>query len=695
MMKLYYFEWKKLCKQKMFWVFTLVLLLGNILLLYQYESQKDVYQFCYVQNEDWQKYCDGDEQVVQNEFYSYLWDIETQHVASYASYLQQIPKQAEQFKQTATYQEKESFLYRNLEKTVLDYEKVSAKRLKAEPSIGVKEFSAYGYSIYFVFLFLFVISYFMISLERKQRLFLLSKGTKQGHAPLVISKIGVMVSASIIYILVQECVNLGIFGYFYGYGDLGRSIQSISVFRNCTLSICVWQGIVLTVIVRVGIALICVLFIACIMFTLRTEGVAWIIYTGFLVIEGYLYQMISLNSSWHGLKVVNLFFSWSMEQMFGVYQNLNILQFPIGKETVSSIVWFVVSVLLVIVAVHRFSVGCQISKDSILEKIRERWAKRVSFCWHHTSVFQFEFRKVFLQEKKGILIILLMVLCTCGVKDALSVKYYAKTEEAEYHRIISEISGRVTDQSFLYIENQRKELDEIYDELGKLKADQTNNAEIKRKVLMHELETREDGLSLVEQQRDILIEKEGDIFDKYWIDEKKYVELFFDSSYELGIFFFYMAIAVLWMSGLEKVDEKKGIHHILYTTYAGKKVIHRKKWMVGFVGVLFAIICGLIPQIVRYANVEQFHTMQQQMCDVTILNCNAHITLGNFLIFVWIIKVFVSCLAGVVLLLLVRKIQNEAMIVGIGVGAVGIAVLLLMYCNLDITILILQKLMSM
>ena len=695
MMKLFFFEWKKLCKQKLFWLFTAVLLLGNIFFLYQYESQQDVYQFCHVQKEEWQNYLDGDEQVTQKDFYAYLVEKERQHVAFYDEFLQQIPKQAEQFKQTDNYQVTDTFLYRNLEKTVSDYESLSSNRLEEAPSVGEIEFSRYEYSIYFVFLFLFVVSYFMISLERKQGLFLLSKGTKQGHAPLAISKIGVMVTASTIYVLVQECINLGMFGYFYGYDNLGRLIQSISVFRNCTWAISVWQGIAWILVGRVGVTIICALFCAGFMFAVQRESIAWMFYIVFLGIEGYMYQTISLNSSWHGLKNVNLFFIWSTEQMFGVYQNLNILGYPFCKEIVCFVVWLLVSCLLMIMAVYGFSKRCQISKDSLLEKIRNKWAEKMSFCWHHTSVFRFEFRKVFWQEKKGILIILLVVLCILGVNDAMRVKYYAQPRDAEYHRILSEISGKVTKKSLSYIKEQRKEIDQIYEELGKLNEDQSNSLEIKKIMLQHELETREDGVALVEEQRDLLFEKEGNIYDKYWIDEKKYVELFTDYVYELLVFFVSMSIAVLWMSGLEAVDEKKGISQILYTTYSGKKIIQRKKWFVGFVGVLLAIICGLLPQIIRYANVEQFRTMGQSMRDITMLNCNASISLGKFLVIVWTIKAFLEGVVGAILLFLVRKIQNIAMIIGIGVGTVGLAVLLLLYCNMDVTIFVLKKLMSM
>ena len=70
MWKLYNFEWKKLVKQRAFLGFVLVLLLGNLLFLFQYERQKDVYEYCYLHKTEWQKFCKDDKDVVQAEVYA-------------------------------------------------------------------------------------------------------------------------------------------------------------------------------------------------------------------------------------------------------------------------------------------------------------------------------------------------------------------------------------------------------------------------------------------------------------------------------------------------------------------------------------------------------------------------------------------------------------------------------------------------
>lgn len=69
--KLYLYEWKKLFRQRSFLLFTVVLLLGNLLLLFQYEKRTDVYTLFYRQKQDWQKYSEKNE-MVRQEFFCFF-----------------------------------------------------------------------------------------------------------------------------------------------------------------------------------------------------------------------------------------------------------------------------------------------------------------------------------------------------------------------------------------------------------------------------------------------------------------------------------------------------------------------------------------------------------------------------------------------------------------------------------------------
>lgn len=690
--KLYAYEWKKLFRQRSFLFFTVILFFGNLILLFQYEKQTDAYTYFYQQKQEWVKFHKGDITVSSSNIYQSFVEKEEEYVSSYDNFLKQIPEQAKKLKETANYKNKNTYLYRNLEKTVCDYEGVSTERIKAEPSIGIKELANYNYGIYFQFIFLIVLSYFLIFLERKKGLFLLTKGTKQGHLPLAAAKVMTMISASALYGVLQECSTFLLLNYFYGYGDLNRSIQSVSIFRDCSLSITVAQAFVGLFLVRICVGIFSAVLIISLAIIFRKEGIALILYGVFIGIQMFLNYSIGISSSLNIIKCVNVFFSWDMKNIFGIYQNLNIFGYPVSKSVVILVLASIFIFMLVILSIYRFSFSCQISSGNLLEEIQEKISKRTSFMWHHTSVYRFELRKVFFQQKKGFLFIFLFIWCIISAKDALKPVYYDEPALGEYHKILEKISGSITQESLTYISEQRAQMDAIYEELEAVKKETTQEAEIKKQALQHEVEMRDAGVTLVEEQRDLLLQKDGDILKKYWIDEKKYIDVFYDYKYDLTAFFIAVVALVLWISDIETSDYRKGLYALLGTTKAGKRKIQKRKKLVCITGMGWCLICMLVPQFLRYYNIDQFQSTAQKLSDFTSLGFMSSMCVGNFLALLLVIKILVFVIVCSLLVRLSRKVSNASMIVGAGVGAIALVTLLLWYFHVDLTVLILHML---
>ena len=170
--------------------------------------------------------------------------------------------QAENLKETAAYQDHNTYLYRNLIKTVEDYGGLSAGGVRADLGIGIRELASYNYEIWFQLIFLFVLSWFVVSAERKKGFFLLTKGTKRGHVPLAGAKLLTMVSAGGVYTALQESGTFLMLGYLYGYGDVAGKIQSISIFRDCAAPVTIGQAMAVLFVVRLLTGMLCTVFIA-------------------------------------------------------------------------------------------------------------------------------------------------------------------------------------------------------------------------------------------------------------------------------------------------------------------------------------------------------------------------------------------------------------------------------------------------
>lgn len=188
---------------------------------------------------------------------------------------------------------------------------------------------------------------------------------------------------------------------------------------------------------------------------------------------------------------------------------------------------------------------------------------------------------------------------------------------------------------------------------------------------------------MVEEQRDALMEKEGDISDKYWIDEKSYSAAIYDYQTPLSAFFIGSAALVLWMSSIGASDGRKGLYGLLYTTKAGKPQMQKMKRYVCITGMLWCMICTLLPQILRYYRIDGFSCMGQRMSDFTMLDLQVDISVGSFLLILFLAKAVLFALVCGLLLILVRKVQNVAIVTGTGVGCTGLTILLLWYFRTD------------
>ncbi len=692
--KLYFYEWKKLFRQRSFLFFTLLLLLGNLFALFQYEKHTDSYLYFYRLKQEWQEYANGNENVANAGYYEALTKEEEAHVSFYGEFLNQIPEQAEKLKKTGNYQDTNTYLYRNLIKTTSDYKGLSADGIRANPSIGVKELAGYQYGIYFQLLFLFALSYFVISAERKKGLFLLTKGTRKGHLPLAAAKLFVMISASMVFGVLQECETFSFLGGLYGYGELTRKIQSVSIFRDCTVSITVLQAMLLLLASRILIGILCAVFSFFLTVSFRKEGIALLVYVAVIGLEMLLNHKIQISSSLNAAKCINLFFAWSMKNIFGTYLNLNVFGYPIDKSIAAFGVGGLLACGFLITGLRQFALSCQISSGNFVEEIREKIAKKTSFQWHHTFLYLFELKKVFMQQKRGYLCLLLLIWCFFCTKEILEPPLYDDPAEGEYHRILSQISGPVTGESLSYIEGQGKELEGMYEELEALGRQSGEQAELKINLLFHEVGIRAEGIGMVEEQRDILLGKPGRAFDKFWIDEKKYLSVFFDYTYDLTAFFIGIAALVLWMSEMEALDLRKGIYSLLYTTKAGKEKIQSKKRQVGITGMLYCVLCTLFPQALHYFRIDYLKNAGQKLSDFTMLELNTSISLGGFILLIFLIKISLFIIICWLLIVLIRKIQNAAIVIGTGIGCAGLGVLLLWYFHMDVTIFFLKMFSS-
>lgn len=683
------FECMKLMRRKVFLVLTLGLLVGNALLIYIREYTQERYHVVYERRSQYEQFLAGDDSVAGADVYAAEEAKQETYIESYPQFLSGMKQRVEMQKKLEIY-EADSYASRNLEKSYEDYQGLSGIRLEKGNNYGIEVYSGYHMGIFFVFCFLLISVYYMVYEERGKGLFLLTKGTKNGHAVFVARKGLVLCMVCGIYTLAQELITIALFAYWYGFGNLQRSIQSVPQFRNCPYRINIWMAVVGQTGIRILVAVVLTAVVYLIGICIRNEVLALVLSAGIL---GLLYissTVFSLYGSVNGVRCINPFFVWSIDNTFGTYLNLNLFGFPVGKNVAAAAMGLAVVVIACIVGAYVFHRSCQIRSKSRLEKFLYYIRKKTAWRWQHTSLFRFELSKLMIGQKRIIVLLLLGMWCVYSVWSVHTVHFYPTAELMSYHNFMKNIHGRITDESLAYVETQITNIDELYNQIEvAMQGDTEKNAPYIMN-LQHELQIKEDAVRRLQNQRDNLFAQKGSIYDKYFVDEVAYNDIWQDVTGELVRWFVCAGSIMFLLCGIFAFDEKKGISPLLSATVNGRRMLERQQKRAGWFGACMLIALTEIPILYEYWHIDGFSCLQHRLSDFWMLSMSGSFTIGAFIavtMFFQIISLLFVTYAGMKLALFVK---NEIVSCVIGIGILGCAFFILYITQKDFTGLILS-----
>lgn len=589
---------------------------------------------------------------------------EVQYVASYGDFLKQIPEQAKILMQTSEYQNRNTFLYRNLAKTVEEYSHLNADNVKAFDHVGIRAFAQYDLGILFAIAFAIAISYFAISVERKQGIFPLIKCTKKGRFELYYSKV---IAVSILTALAATILFLAEFSVVYlfcGMHGLSLRVQSLEIFRDSTFFFSIRAAIICMLLFRILIAVVLSNIALALNVLIQKNGVSELLFVGILAAFYYFEKIFSEDGSLAALKVLNVFYCWNMEKVFGVYKNINFFGLPVGKTEMAAYVFLIPTALLNTFAEVRFSKTLQVSRDSVFEKFFLYLRRKTAFIHRNTSVSYFETMKNLFLGKKWVLIpimIFISVVCTRYFRKPL---YFSKSEDAEYYSLIHEIQGPITEEKLDNLIEKRKHINDLYEQEKGL----TNSTDdyFQKLMIDNEILSQEGGLSLVEEQLKELKKKLGEITQKYFVDEMSYADIFSDYKYDILIFLMMASFVCLWGCSMEEADEVRRMTTFLYSTKTGKGGIRKRRRIINLVGTIISFFVLEISTIVRLWKIDGFICSAQKMSDFTRIFGVGDITLMQFLVILLIIKMVLIILYSGIVRVITEKLKTAVYAFSIG-----------------------------
>lgn len=277
-----------------------------------------------------------------------------------------------------------------------------------------------------------------------------------------------------------------------------------------------------------------------------------------------------------------------------------------------------------------------------------------------------------------------------GINTAMKPLVFYNPADAEYHRIMSEIQGPVTNEKLNKIDEERKEIDNDYANLKNISGDSEDDKAY-RMIVLKDIQSREEGLSRVEKQREFLRSIDGTFSGKYFVDEASYEKIFKNSDTDILRFFIAAAIYAIFISSVEYFDSSKNIYNILYSCKRGRLIKDNKR-RIYIISGLIAFACMAIPEILSFYRIDRFSCGLFELIDTYSVIYTESIPLIVAIILIFVIKFILFEIYAIALGRISEISKNESLTVGAGIGLAAVISLLLSYMNLNVSILFLSML---
>ena len=365
------------------------------------------------------------------------------YIATYDGYLDRIRLQAEQQSQTALFGDENSFSHRNLVRTAEEFAALRGVEVSFGANRAYEGWIDYELADY-LYLLLIVIFVFAFLEERQAGLWGMIRCCRGGRGRLGLQRAAILASASVLGVALIYGVNLLLsLTLSGGWGDTGRSIQSLLMFRTLTMRVTIGQWIVQYLLVKaasgfmVGLLLWCLLgAIANVQFSLSVLCVT-------VAAEYALFAFLPVQSILNPVKYFNLFSYIRTSKLYTEYLNINLLSYPFGIRRLA-LIWLPIFIL----AFFAWAMWIQCRRRpngnrDVLSVIAGAWDRFMDFFRRRLSIGGWEIYKTMVFQWG--LPILLVIYLAGG-----SLSYYqlfgsSSQEDPWYQAYIADIAGPIDD----------------------------------------------------------------------------------------------------------------------------------------------------------------------------------------------------------------------------------------------------------
>ena len=614
MIKLIYFEFKKLFKNSFIWSMLLLFSVLNLISVHyqqyrkyedpiyysqMYETKlnelKNATDFYNAIETELDSAQDETVNVILNQIYE-----EKESIDSYSDKIESIIIQSESMSGISIFNDNKGSLS-NIIKTANDYKKIQNIELSFNNHLGLQSFFDIDYTELFILILLIKSLAVLIVNENNNGMNTLIKTTIFGEKETLIAKIVVIFIITILFNLLFYGVNLIYINSVFGLENLNDSIQSCKSFVDFTLP---FNGIQL-ILLTIGYRIITIFSLVSVIFLLLNVLKNSILVSGislcFVALEAVLYNVVSLQSNLSVLRFLNVFSIFSVEFSLYKYNNLILFNHAFSMKEIVPVISLFVIVLSIMLSLILKPVQID-NSNKILEKLRSKIK-----VTNHCNLFIHELYKSMIHNK-GI-VVLIFLLGYFG----MSIDSYTRSSvDTPYQLVIQEYKGELTNDKYNEIKDLKNSIEKAQIEINNLEY-QINLGEIdsetyyKRYNELKEILILSTGANQLEEQ---LLLADGDYLGI--VDIYGYERLFdvgINNSRLNGVMINFIVLLlslILCISPIVTTDKNKEIDRLYMLNYVSQKKI---KWSKQMVTILYTFFINLIFNIWKYLSISKYYIL--------------------------------------------------------------------------------------
>ncbi|RCX16689.1 hypothetical protein DFP94_11136 [Fontibacillus phaseoli] len=525
---------------------------------------------------------------------------------AYRDYINGIQEKADEMLSVSIFYEKDSFSYRNIMKTPTDFDHLKSIPLDIGLENGIVTVTQYKPSDLMTGIMIFLLCVYLFVQERERGLLRIIRTNRKGRLPTALAKVIALIGMTVLIAALFYGTILFIAGRIYGFGDLSRYIQSMPTFKYANMQLSVLQYLMAFVGLKMLAAVLLSLVLAVLFIAIRHVGKAYVV-VGLCLGCGYIaYKSIHPLSPLGLLKYINLFAYFDTFGLLGLYQNLNLLGYPVNRFWLSlaSLTSFVVILLLLALALY-------IRQDAAdsgfwLARYWTKWKEQVAGARGTSRLFIHETLKA-LFTGKGYLALAAALVFSVYMIDPSEVRF--GQDDHYYNSYIRELSGPLDQEKAAYIEQEKARHDdmgsvrlqnEVAFQNGEITLEQYNQ----KSSELDELNLKKIAFNKIYQQYSHLVQlQESRDITGSFLNELTSEELFDNRFRDSIVGIVYMVLLTLLLSPLFPNEYRTGMIAVVRSTRKGRWKLFVYKHLIGYLLAIVVLLALIIP---RYINLDGY-----------------------------------------------------------------------------------------